>query len=331
MATSEDLYRTLTGFRSLDSSSATPEQALLRYCNEVLGAIEGMHVDYKQKRDRRRAKLDEDDKKNLAKAVSGFTNSGGGILVWGIEDKSISPKPIQEIQGFVSQVTELASQVTDPIAQGIQSHWIPADNDPSAGFGLIHIPESTLPPHRVVLKQEGLQGNYYIRSGSSFVVASHTQLEDMFGRRPKPTLDLSLRLNPGGSAGGRQHFDLVLGIQNSGRASARAPFLSVKVMTPYTISEYGIDGNRNFGLDPIARSHGSDEIGYGSSSTSVIHPGVTLDVAAVSLKIPFEAKPSEISSVEIKYRIAAENSQLVEGEREFTAEQIWDHLPKQSS
>lgn len=314
----------------MEPSSSTPEQALLRYCSQVLGAIEGMHVDYKQKRDRRLAKLDEDDKKNLAKAVSGFANSGGGILVWGIEDGSVSPKPIQDIQHFVSLITELASQVTDPIVHGIHSDWIPADSEPSAGFGFLHIPESPQPPHRVILKQEGLQGNYYVRSGSSFVVASHTQLEDMFGRRPKPSLGLSLRLNRAGSSGGRQHFDLVLGIKNSGRASARAPFLSVKVNGPYSISEYGIDGNRHFGLDPIARSHGSDEIGYGSSSTSVIHPDITLDVTAVSLRILFEAMRSEIPSVVINYRIAAENTQLVEGMEEFTGKQIWDELPKQS-
>ena len=152
----------------------------------------------------------------------------------------------------------------------------------------------------------------------------------MFGRRPRPSLELSLSLNRAGSGGGKQHFDLVLGIKNSGRASARAPFLAVKVNAPYSLSSFGVDGNRNFGLDPIARSRGTEELRYGSSSTAVVHPGVTLDVTSVSLKIPFEAKPEEISRVEVDYRIAAENTQLVEGQSVLTSNQIWEQLPSQS-
>ena len=152
----------------------------------------------------------------------------------------------------------------------------------------------------------------------------------MFGRRPKPALELSMSLHPAGSGGGKQYFYLMLGINNTGRGSARSPYLSVKVNEPYEISRYGIDGNGHFGLNPIARGHGSDEYKYGSLSNVVIHPEVTLDVTALQLKIPFEAKPSEIPPVEVKYKIAAENSQLLEGSARFESKQIWNHLPNHS-
>jgi len=33
--------------------------------------------------------LDKNDKKNFAEALSGFSNSSGGVIVWGVETKKI--------------------------------------------------------------------------------------------------------------------------------------------------------------------------------------------------------------------------------------------------
>jgi predicted HTH transcriptional regulator len=75
-------------FEKLQSLKNSEE--FLEYCNQILGAVERIHVDFKEKHDRRNPKLEDDDKKNLAKAVSGFANSGGSVLIWGIEDVFIS-------------------------------------------------------------------------------------------------------------------------------------------------------------------------------------------------------------------------------------------------
>ena len=63
----------------------------IQFCSEVLGAVERIHVDFKEKQNRSHAKLDESDKENLGKAVSGFANSGGGVLIWGFEDETLKP------------------------------------------------------------------------------------------------------------------------------------------------------------------------------------------------------------------------------------------------
>jgi predicted HTH transcriptional regulator len=175
--TAQELFQKLVSFKHPGGSVKTPSQLFLEYCTQVLGAVEGLHMDFKQKHDSRRPELDDDDKKNLAKAVSGFANSGGGVLIWGIEDKTLSPRPITDIQTFVSSVLALAAQATDPTVLNIDSAWIATDPETSGnGFGLILIPESTLPPHRVILKLESIKNHYFIRSGDSFVVASHTML-----------------------------------------------------------------------------------------------------------------------------------------------------------
>ena len=47
------------------------------------GQEENLLLDFKQVND---AELtNKDDRKNLAKALSGFSNSSGGLIVWGID------------------------------------------------------------------------------------------------------------------------------------------------------------------------------------------------------------------------------------------------------
>ncbi len=87
----------------------------------------------------------------------------------------------------------LASMITDPPVPGVDGAWIRSEIT-DKGFCFIYIPESPLPPHRVLLKSDPkINGHYYQRTGDSFNIALHTQLEDMFGRRPKPKLELSMQ------------------------------------------------------------------------------------------------------------------------------------------
>jgi hypothetical protein len=330
MNSAEELFQKLVSFKEADGSGKSPQQRLLEYCTQVLGAVERLHVDFKQKHDRRDAELADDDKRNLAKAISGFANSGGGVLIWGIEDKTLSPKLITGVQRFVSSMLELAPQVTDPIVQGIDGDWIPSNGEAGQeGFGLIFIPESSLPPHRVILNYKGVKNHYYIRSGQLFVVASHTQLEDMFGRRPKPELALSTRFVLGSRSGNKCSLDMILGIENKGRGTAKSPFLSVRVHPPYQISEYGIDGNRRFGLRELASSRiRPDEKKYGSSADVVIHSGIVHDVTAVKLRIDVAQPPSDVSDMVIDYEIAAEGTRLVEDRVVIKGSQLWAELER---
>jgi hypothetical protein len=290
-----------------------------------------MHVDFKQKHDRRDSKLADDDKKNLAKAVSGFANSSGGILVWGIEDKTMSPKPIIDAQHFTASLLELAPQVTDPIVPDIDGGWIPSDAKPEQeGFGVIFIPESLLPPHRVILNHKDIKNHYYTRSGESFVVASHTQLEDMFGRRPKPKLALSTKVVISRRSGSEYILYVILGISNTGRGTAKSPFLSVKVHPPYQIGQYGIDGNRRFGLSELTSSIRSEETKYGSSAEIVIHSGIVHDVTAVEVRIDGKQPPSKVFDLVIDYRIAAEGVQPIENQTVITGSQLWTELERPS-
>lgn len=321
MDSAKELFEKLRSFKGTKS----PQEALLEYCTHVLGSIERLHFDFKEKHDRRDANLADDDRKNLAKAVSGFGNSSGGVLIWGIEDKTFSPKPIAHVDDFVSSMLRLATQITDPIMPGIDGDWIPSDDrEERSGFGFILIPESPLPPHRVVLNHSKVKDHYYIRTGDSFVVASHTQLEDMFGRRPKPNLSLNAKIVGAGAIGSKRHLRVILGIENKGRGTAKFPFLEVKVHRPYGVDTYGIDGNRSFGLVKLTNSAGSEGKRYGASTDVVIHPGIIHDVTSVKVEIDkTPQKQTEVPDLVIDYKIAAEGIIPVEGQKIISGAEIF--------
>jgi len=328
MNAAKNLFEILCAFNEPDATGRSPQSRLLEYCTQVLGPIERVHVDFKEKSDPRDPRLSKHDQKNLAKAVSGFANTSGGVLLWGMEDRTLAPRPIQQAPEFVRKLLDLAPEAADPRVPGIDGTCIESDSGAGGvGFALIYIPESTLPPHRVALSQEGIKDRYFIRTGSSFVVAAHAQLADMFGRRPRPILSLNNRILFDGFVGGKPRVLVVLSIQNSGRGSAVSPFLAVKT-EPYPISPYGIDGNGSFGLRPLVVSKDSSEKRY-ANSDSLIYPNSDWDVTAVRAELD-PSQEATTPDLIVDYRIAAADLVAIEDRLVVTGSELWAVVPRTS-
>jgi hypothetical protein len=233
--------------------------------------------------------LSRDDRKNLAKAISGFANSGGGLIIWGIDarknadgvDGAIGKVVIDPIQEFITCLTEVTGQAVSPLVDGVRHRSI-LEND-TAGFAVTIVPESDSGPHMAKLGED----RYYKRSGDSFYKMEHFDLEDMFGRRRRPNLVLRTEVT---EISRDNRLVILLRIENQGRGTAKAPFFSVKLPENCRLNEGGVDGNNNVGLPPIKRHIGSSrELHFGANSNIVIHPGMILDVTQVSLPV---SKPS---------------------------------------
>lgn len=135
-------------------------------------------------------RLHQNDRENLAKAISGFGNSEGGVVIWGVDcssdqdyaDVAHTKFPIENVKRFVSWLEGVVSRCTIPPHVGVQHHCVITGGGDS-GFVVTYIPKSGHAPHQVV-------GNlrYYIRAGSSFVPTPHAVLAGMFGRRPQPSV-----------------------------------------------------------------------------------------------------------------------------------------------
>jgi hypothetical protein len=142
-------------------------------------------------------KLDQNNRNNLAKAISGFGNSEGGIVIWGVDcsididgaDVAKNKVYIENPTRFASWLNSVVSGCTIPPHANVRNEPIlAADNQ---GFVITLIPKSNNTPHQVVKKLQ-----YYIRAGSDFVPTPHDVLAGMFGRRPQPHIIPQFMVNP---------------------------------------------------------------------------------------------------------------------------------------
>lgn len=260
-------------------------------------------------------RLERDDRKNLAVALSGFSNSSGGIIVWGVEAKknadgvdcAVDLHPIEGVSLLLSRLNELTGEATSPILHEVQHRPIITEDD--KGFVITLVPESDSGPHMAKLGEN----RYYKRSGDSFYKMEHFDLEDMFGRRKRPKLDLSVRIR-----GSSNETWIILGISNTGRGSAIAPYLAFRVPAPFKLNRFGVDGNSNEGLPRLLGRNENQWVRYGGNAQVVIHPETNLEVASIHLGLWSSSPDPPDEGVVIEYEITADGIQMVKGERKVS-------------
>lgn len=249
-----------------------------------------------------------DDKKNFAKALSGFANSSGGLVIWGINARKNSQgidcateiREIVPVQLFLTRLNEFTGMSVSPIVEGVRHKMIPTSRE--GGVVVTFIPESDTGPHMANLGED----RYYKRSGDSFYRMEHFDLEDMFGRRKRPKLTLIPTIKGRG-----RHALVILSISNNGRATAKAPYLAFDVNSPYLFNQYGIDGNMNHGMKRLKYTGADLPYRFGEDSSFVIHPGISHDVTSIHLGLVPENPPDR--NLEIQYILAAEDIRLESG------------------
>ena len=192
------------------------------------GREEDLYLEFKQKHDRRHSNLDESDRKNFSKAVSGFANADGGVLIFGVEttrtqdgvDRATSLKPITDHNRFRTRLLDSLFNTSQPVVDSVEIDAI----DALAGGGYVKclIPQSVRAPHRAMVAEH----QYWRRTATGHRRMDHYELEDLFGRRLRPALAFFLELKP--RLGDDPHEELHFLILNEGRGLARHVGFHVK-------------------------------------------------------------------------------------------------------
>lgn len=161
--------------------------------------------------------LHQIDRNNLAKAISGFGNSEGGILVWGVDcsrdptgaDVAKAKVPIADVHKFVSWLQGAVSGCTVPPHSTVEHFAVQEHGD--SGYVVTLIPKSFSAPHQVVGRLQ-----YFIRAGSDFVPTPHMVLAGMFGRANPPHVFHNYIIGPAKITGSSIEFQLGLVLCNEG-------------------------------------------------------------------------------------------------------------------
>ena len=201
-------------FESLSTETAL--EALIQDKRE-----ENLHLEFKQKSDRRNGDLTDPERRAFSKAISGFANADGGVLVFGIEtsrgadgvDRAISLKPIDGHARFRAKLMDSILNATHPVADDIKIECINSTTE--SGYVRCLIPASSMPPHRAVLAEH----QYWKRVSTGHRRMEHYELEDVFGRRLRPKLKLFIEQTP--REGSDRIVDVRMYLLNEGRGVAR--------------------------------------------------------------------------------------------------------------
>lgn len=152
-------------------------------------AAEELFLDFKLSADMGAGNtLNEKDRSNLAKAVCGFGNAEGGIIVWGVEcsdDGRTGDLPSRKIgiadpARFRANVESAISGCTIPPHSKVENLVI-APTDESPGIVVTMVPKAHQAPLQTVKDLR-----FLVRAGSSFVPMPHGMVASLFGRPPAP-------------------------------------------------------------------------------------------------------------------------------------------------
>jgi predicted HTH transcriptional regulator len=159
-------------------------------------ATENIFLEFKTKKNDSIPDLDDSDSRQFSRALSGFANSDGGVVVWGVEtdkdERASKLRPIASVADFVSRLKKSLINCVQPFVDDVRIEPIMEEVDTCAGYVKVLVPRSEKTPHRALLAGR----EYYRRSTEGFYRLEHFDLEDAFGRRPRPVLRLQLDLIP---------------------------------------------------------------------------------------------------------------------------------------
>jgi hypothetical protein len=169
-------------------------------------------------------------------------------------DRADGIKPIANAQLFAVRLKSYVLAATSPPVDRVSPEFIQESG--VDGYVKCLVPPSDRPPHMAMTDRR-----YYRRSIDSFRSMEHFEIEDMFGRRPRPALQIHLTTQPGAPE------RLWIGIKNEGRAIAKYPGIHCELRDD-SISTT----DTSFGLQNWSRMNsGRHAIGY-AEATHVIHP-----------------------------------------------------------
>lgn len=246
---------------------------------------EGLHLEFKQKENANDPNLSPADKKSFSEALSQFANSDGGVLVWGVAtehkdsiaiDKASRLVPIDQIEKFSSNLQSFMKDAVSPMVDGVLYKTLFDPTAPTKGNVIVQIPASDKTPHRAEWSKTR---EYLKRNQQGKYKLEHFDLEDMFGRRQKPRLELIIDAPNSTSDSEKKVREFTFRIINRGRNIGR--FICIFIKFGNGVSCINKSGFQ----DVSSLNNGIVTFSY-NNNLEVIHPnGVSNNIGKITLKL----------------------------------------------
>lgn len=270
--------------RMYSSNAATYFEECKRegfYAEDWIGRAEDDWLDFKETLSKD-GKLGKSDLDNLAKALSAFANSDGGLIVWGVAckqskdaDEATTINGVPNPVDFVRQCEMKSPMLCDPPVSNVRHIRVLSKEGKECVVS--YIPSTQTGLHRA--NRENLH-SFFFRAGSRSLIMPTWLIADRFGLRPHAHLRARARLmDTGGGSHGRD-LTLFFHIENAGPGVAYRPAMRIQAEPPpngWRWSSGNFKPLYSRVDDPYARVY--------EDASAVIYPHQPVDVADLGFTV----------------------------------------------
>jgi hypothetical protein len=221
---------------------------------------------------------DDDLKSHWSKSLSAFSNTEGGVLIWGIDarqdpvtkvDAAHDLNLIPNTSQLKSRLNQLLHEATNPPMMGVEIEEFPDPAEGGKGFVVCLIPESEQKPVQAELVKNK---PYYHRSGDSSKFINRALLRSLFFPHARSRLTIHVAFDRVGFGDEPRIGQFAISIHNHGPSTANDIFAKLTADPRFPFSECAGLGNINTGE------------GDQHASQTSLHPGMSCRLFLV--KIP---------------------------------------------
>lgn len=236
---------------------------------------------------------------SLARAVSGYSNTEGGMMMYGIEtsklehsssDVMISIPRVGAIKGFRDRLINTIPTLTLPAVTRCEAKIIKKNTKDTAGVLIIYIPKSETPI------QSLKDSRFYFRAGDQFQDAPYSVIQRLFTATSNPDLNLQLANYKNTTEGADHKHQISLILRNDSLAVGKEVYLMLELTDVEGVKTYDMGGMMD------DSGFNNERKMYSKSIGSTVHH----DLGLVVVNLGFVMQPRK-KKVEFKIRIFAEH------------------------
>lgn len=257
------------------------------------GEPEGLHLECKAPT---APQLTREMKNNFARAISGFSNTAGGVILWGVSttkhehsglDILTQIEPIGNCRLFARHIEKAIPTLTTPLVSTIESKIITINKTDTRGVIVTYIPKGLGDP-----VQSSIDNIFYFRSGDDFSVAPYEMVKRLFASTEIPDLHLVfnsqlVKIIEGGL------WEIPIIIENASSAIADHIKVSVKIENP-SVCE---DIQTTSFVDTSSFNPGSRI--FMANVHDIVHRGLNNYIGSIRVKMKVEKRPKRLLKMTI--------------------------------